>query len=41
MVNQDMWDDLKIPFGLIKYSQRYKEADKMLRQSSNYERGGT
>ena len=28
---QDAWDDLKIPFGLTKYSQRYKEADQMLR----------
>ena len=31
---QDMWDDLKIPFGLTKYSQRYQEADKMLKDNS-------
>ena len=30
---QDMWDDLKIPFGLTKYSQRYQEADKMLKDN--------
>ena len=30
---QDMWDDLKIPFGLTKYSQRYQEADKMLKEN--------
>ena len=36
----DMIDDLKIPFGLTKYSQRYQEADQMLRQSSNNECGG-
>ena len=28
-----MWDDLKIPFGLTKYSQRYQEADKMLKDN--------
>jgi len=27
---QDVWDDLKIPFGLTRYSQRYKDADKLL-----------
>ena len=30
---QDMWDDLEIPFGLTKYSQRYQEADKMLKDN--------
>ena len=30
---QDMWDDLKIPFGLTKYSQRYQEADQMLKDN--------
>ena len=30
---QDVWDDLKIPFGLTKYSQRYQEADKMLKDN--------
>ena len=30
---QDMWDDLKIPFGLTKYSQRYQEAEKMLKDN--------
>jgi hypothetical protein len=27
---QDMWDDLKIPFNMTKYSQRYQEANQML-----------
>ena len=26
-----MWDDLKIPLSLTKYSQRYQEAEKMLK----------
>ena len=26
---QDVWDDLKIPFGLTKYSQRYHDADNL------------
>ena len=30
---QDAWDDLKIPFGLTKYSQRYQEADQMLKDN--------
>ena len=30
---QDAWDDLKIPLGLTKYSQRYQEADKMLKDN--------
>ena len=28
---QDVWDDLKIPFGLTKYSQRYHDADNLLK----------
>ena len=28
---QDVWDDLKIPFGLTKYSQRYQDADNLLK----------
>jgi hypothetical protein len=27
---QDIWDDLKIPLGLTRYSQRYKDAEKLL-----------
>lgn len=28
---QDIWDDIsKVPFGLTRYSQRYKDADKLL-----------
>ena len=30
---QDMWDDLKVPFSLTKYSQRYQEADQMLKDN--------
>ena len=30
---QDMWDDLKIPFNMTKYSQRYQEADQMLKDN--------
>jgi len=30
---QDIWDDLKIPFGLMKYSNRYKQAEKTLREN--------
>ena len=30
---QDMWDDLKIPLGLTRYSQRYQEAEKMLKDN--------
>jgi hypothetical protein len=30
---QDMWDDLKIPFGMTKYSQRYQEAEQMLKDN--------
>ena len=29
-----MWDDLKIPLGLTRYSQRYQEAEKMLKDNS-------
>ena len=28
-----MWDDLKIPLGLTRYSQRYQEAEKMLKDN--------
>ena len=27
---QDVWDDLKIPFGLTRFSQRYHDADNLL-----------
>ena len=30
---QDLWDDLKIPFGLMRYSNRYKEAEKTLKEN--------
>jgi pimeloyl-ACP methyl ester carboxylesterase len=30
-----VWDDLKIPFGLTKYSKRYIESDKVLQQDPN------
>ena len=30
---QDLWDDLKIPFGLMRYSQRYKQAEKTLKEN--------
>jgi uncharacterized protein YhjY with autotransporter beta-barrel domain len=30
---QDVWDDLKIPFGLTKYSQRYQDADNLLKKN--------
>jgi len=29
---RDVWGDLKIPFGLTRYSQRYMDADKVLQQ---------
>jgi hypothetical protein len=29
---RDYWDDIKIPFGLTRYSQRYQDADKILKQ---------
>jgi len=29
---RDVWDDLKIPFGLTRYSQRYEDADKIIQQ---------
>ena len=29
---QDVWDDLKIPFHLTRYSKRYEDADKVLRE---------
>ena len=29
---QDVWDDLKIPFHLTKYSQRYEDAEKLLKE---------
>jgi hypothetical protein len=29
---RDVWDDLKIPFGLTRYSQRYMDADKVLQK---------
>ncbi len=28
-----MWDDLKIPFGMTKYSQRYQEGEQMLKDN--------
>ena len=28
---QDVWDDLKIPFHMTKHSQRYQDAEKMLK----------
>ena len=34
---QDMWDDLKIPFGLTRYTQRYQEAEKMLKDNPQIE----
>ena len=30
---QDAWDDLKIPLGLTRYSQRYQDADKILNEN--------
>ena len=30
---QDLWDDLKIPFGLMRYSHRYKQAEKTLKEN--------
>jgi hypothetical protein len=30
---QDIWDDLKIPFGLMKYSHRYKQAQETLKKN--------
>ena len=30
---QDIWDDLKIPFNLTKYSKRYEDADKLLKDN--------
>jgi pimeloyl-ACP methyl ester carboxylesterase len=32
---RDVWDDLKIPFGLTRYSKRYIDADKVLQQDPN------
>jgi pimeloyl-ACP methyl ester carboxylesterase len=29
---QDVWDDLKIPFNLTRYSQRYEDAEKLLKE---------
>ena len=29
---QDVWDDLKIPFHLTRYSQRYEDAEKLLNE---------
>jgi len=31
---QDVWDDLKIPFHLTRYSQRYKDADEELKKNN-------
>jgi hypothetical protein len=30
---RDLWDDLKIPFGLMKYSHRYKQAENTLKEN--------
>ena len=30
---QDVWDDLKIPLGLTKFSQRYQDADNLLKSN--------
>ena len=30
---QDVWDDLKIPFGLTRFSQRYHDADNLLEKN--------
>ncbi len=30
---QDVWDDLKIPFHLTKYSKRYEDAEKILKEN--------
>jgi hypothetical protein len=30
---QDLWDDLKMPFGLMRYSHRYKQAEKTLKEN--------
>jgi hypothetical protein len=32
---RDLYDDIKIPFGLTRYSQRYMDADKVLQQDPN------
>jgi len=33
--SRDLYDDIKIPFGLTRYSQRYQDADKVLQQDPN------
>jgi hypothetical protein len=35
---RDVWDDLKIPFGLTRYSKRYVDADKVLQQDPDINR---
>ncbi len=35
---QDVWDDLKIPFGLTSWSQRYKDADRTLQATPHVTR---
>ena len=30
---EDVWDDLKIPLGLTKFSQRYQDADNLLKSN--------
>ena len=32
---RDLYDDIKIPFGLTRYSQRYIDADNVLQQDPN------
>jgi pimeloyl-ACP methyl ester carboxylesterase len=35
---RDVWDDLKIPFGLTRYSKRYIDADKVLHENPDINR---
>ena len=35
---QDVWDDLKIPLGLTKFSQRYQDADNLLKTNPQIKR---
>jgi len=35
---RDVWDDLKIPFGLTRYSKRYQDADKVLQKDPDINR---
>ena len=30
---QDVWDDLKIPLNLTRFSQRYQDADNLLKEN--------